>query len=105
MVKQFGKGINTDDDHLALELIREIGPGGEFLTHDHTYSHWQEWFMPKLQDRSDWETWQEEGHKTMLDRVRDETDRILKEHAPEPLEPGLLAELKGVIAAADARHS
>lgn len=105
MVKQFGKGINTDDEHLALDLIQEVGPGGEFLTHDHTFDHWQEWFMPKLQDRADWETWKEEGSKTMLDRVTEETDRILEEYHSEPIEEGLLAELKGVITAAEARHS
>jgi len=105
MVRQFGKGINTDDEHLALDVIAEVGPGGEFVTHDHTYDHWREWFMPKLQDRADWETWVEEGKKTMQDRVVEETDRILEEHKPPELDEGLLTELRALARAADERHS
>ena len=105
MVKQFGKGINTDPDHLALDVIAEVGPGGEFVTHDHTYEYWREWFMPKLQDRADWDTWVAEGKKTMLDRVVEETDRILESYEPEPLDEALEKELKKVCEDADKRHS
>ncbi len=105
MVKQFGKGINTDEDHLALHVIDEVGPSGEYVTHDHTYHHWREWFMPKLQGRADWETWHLEGAKTMLDRVNEETDRLLAEYEPEPLDPKLHDELKQIVADADRRHS
>ena len=105
MVKQFGKGINTDDDHLALDVIGEVGPAGEFVTHDHTYEHWREWFMPKLQDRADWDTWVVEGKKTMLDRVVAETDRILAEYEPEPLDEKVHAEMKKIVDDADRRHS
>jgi trimethylamine--corrinoid protein Co-methyltransferase len=105
MVRQFGKGINTDEEHLALDLIDRVGPGGEYLTQDHTYDHWREWFMPKLQDRTDWETWLAEGSKTMLDRVREETDRILEAYEPEPLDEQLHAELRRIVEDADARHS
>jgi trimethylamine--corrinoid protein Co-methyltransferase len=104
MVRQFGKGIDTSDEHLALDLIDAVGPGGEFLTQDHTYRHWREWFMPKLQDRSDWETWVAEGKKTMLDRVREETDRVLKVHEPTPIPEDLHAELRAIVEAADERH-
>ncbi len=104
MVRQFGKGINTDWDHLALDVIHEVGPAGEFLTHDHTYEHWREWFLPKLQDRSDWETWVAEGEKTMLDRTIEETNRILDTYEPEPLDEKVHAELKKIAEAADERH-
>jgi len=105
MVKQFGKGINTDDDHLALELIEKVGPGGEYFTTDHTYKYWREWFMPQLQDRSDYETWKNSGAKTMLDRVKERTRQLLDSHKPEPLDEKLEKELKKIIKDADERHS
>ncbi len=105
MVRQFCQGINTDEQHMSLDTIREVGPGGEYLTHQHTFDHWREWFLPKLQDRSDWDTWQENGQRTMFDNVRDETDRILKEHQPEPIDEKLHEELKKVVHEADQRHS
>lgn len=105
MVKQFGKGINTDDEHLALDLIEKQGPGGEYVTTDHTFKHWQEWFRPTLQDRSDYETWKKNGSKTMSDRVKERTDELLKTHEPEPIEDKLKQELHKIIDDADKRHS
>ncbi|MFP4650401.1 MAG: trimethylamine methyltransferase family protein, partial [Desulfobacterales bacterium] len=105
MVRQVGKGIKTDEDYLALKVIEEAGPGGEFVTKDHTYEHWREWFLPKLMDRSDWETWNNEGAKTMLDRVKDETQRILDTHEPEPIDDATRKGLQEIIDAAEKRHS
>lgn len=105
MVKAFGKGINTDDDHLALDLIEKIGPAGEYVTSEHTFDHWKEWFMPKLQDRSDYETWKQNGSKTMLDRVKERTQHLLDTYEPEPLDEKLKKELKEIASDADARHS
>ncbi len=105
MVKQFGKGINTDDDHMALDLIEKVGPGGEYVTSDHTFDHWREWFLPQLQDRSDYETWKNSGSKTMLDRVKERTDYLLENHKPEPMDEKLEKELKEIISSADKRHS
>ena len=105
MVRQFGKGINTDKDHLALDLIEKQGPGGEYVTTDHTFDHWKEWFLPKLQDRGDYETWQQNGSKTMSDRVNERTEKLLNEHQPEPIEDKLKEELNRIVSDADKRHS
>ena len=105
MVRQVGKGINTDPEHLALQLIDETGPAGEYVTKDHTYEYWKEWYFPKLQDRSDWETWCENGKKTMSDRVNEETQRILDEYEPEPIDDGIRKDLKKIIDDAEKRHS
>ena len=105
MIRQMGKGINTEEEYLALELIDKIGPGGEYLTTEHTLKHYKEWFQPKLQDRSDYETWVREGKKTMNDRIREETDRILREHYPESIDDDIRRELQEIINAAEERHS
>jgi len=105
MVRKFCRGIDTSDEQLSLDVINEVGPGGEFLTHDHTFTHWRDWYRPTLQDRSDWDTWVAEGSPVLNDRVRDETDRILAEHEPQPIDPKLHSELKKLVKSADQRHS
>lgn len=105
MVSQFGVGIPTDDKHLGLDVISEVGPGGEFVTHEHTFEHWREWYMPNLQDRSDWETWNLEGKKSLNDRLYEETTRLLKEHQPPPMDEDLLAALEQVIKKAEEKNS
>lgn len=105
MVKQFGKGINTDDDHLALDLIEKQGPGGEYVTTDHTFEYWKEWYRPELQDRSDYETWVKNGSKTMGDRVKERTQDMLDNYQPEPLDKNLEKELRKIVEDADKRHA
>ncbi len=96
MIKQIGKGISTDEEYLALELIESVGPGGEYLTQDHTYQHWQEWFRPHLIDRSGYESWVAAGQKTIKDRAREEREKILADHIPAKMEAKLLEELHGL---------
>jgi trimethylamine:corrinoid methyltransferase-like protein len=101
MIKQIGKGIQVTDETLALDILKEVGPGGEFLSHDHTYDHWKEWFRPTIIDRSNFEIWTDSGSKTYNNRLEPEVDRILEEHAPEPLDENIVQEMKKIINLAD----
>ena len=105
MIRQFGKGINTDEEHLALDLINEQGPGGEYVTTEHTFKHWKEWYLPTLQDRSDYETWLADGAKSMTDRINERTEYLLDTHEPIPIKDDERKELQAIIQAADERHS
>ena len=105
MIRQIGKGIQVDDETLALDILNEVGPGGEFVSHEHTYKHWREWFRPNLNDRSDYETWKNNGSKDFNDRLEAEVDRILDTHKPEPLDESVLQEMKKIIDLAEKRHS
>ena len=96
MIKQIGKGISTDEAYLALDLIESVGPGGEYLTCDHTFRYWQEWFRPRLINRAAYESWAADGKKTLKDRCEEERERILAEHQPAPLDPKLLAGLRAL---------
>jgi trimethylamine--corrinoid protein Co-methyltransferase len=58
-----------------------------------------------LQDRGDYETWQQNGSKTMSDRVNERTEKLLNEHQPEPIEDKLKEELNKIVSDADKRHS
>ncbi|MCF8301929.1 MAG: trimethylamine methyltransferase family protein [Bacteroidales bacterium] len=105
MVRAFGKGINTDDEHMALDLIEKQGPGGEYVTTDHTFEHWQEWYRPTLQDRSDYETWKNNGSKTMIDRVNERTQHLLDTYEADPIKDDQWKELKKIVDDADKRHA
>ena len=104
MVKQIGKGIAVTDETLALDILQEIGPGGEFLSHDHTYDHWKEWFRPTIIDRSNFEIWTESGSKNYNERLEPEVDRILESHQPEPMDEKLIQEMKKIINLSDKKE-
>ena len=104
MIKQIGAGIAVTDETLALDILKEVGPGGEFLSHDHTYDHWKEWFRPTIIDRSNFEGWSDSGSKTYNDRLEPEVERILESHAPEPLDEKIVQEMRKIISLADKKE-
>ena len=105
MIRQIGKGIRVDDDALALDVLNEVGPGGEFVSHDHTFHHWKEWYKPTFIDRSNHEAWVNNGKKTFNDRIEEQVDNLLETYEAEPLDEKVLKEMKNIIAAAEKRHS
>ncbi|UCB45705.1 MAG: trimethylamine methyltransferase family protein [Spirochaetota bacterium] len=106
MVKHICKGINVTDDELAIDVIDRVGPGGHFLSDDHTLKYYKErfWF-PKLIDRSNIETWIGEGKKTLKHRVEAKMYDILKTHSPIPIDENVLKGLRNIIEKADQTKS
>ena len=89
------EGITVNDDTLALDVIKSVGPGGHYLSEDHTVSHVRkEFFMPKIADRQTRIRWEEGGSKTTEERARKVVDKILKKHVPKPVDPELKARIR-----------
>jgi len=97
MVKRFMKGINTDDEHLALEVINKVGPGGNYLVEDHTLKHFREYWEPELMNRQNYEGWIEKGGKDLGERVNEKVKSILAEYKTEPLEDKKQREILKII--------
>ena len=90
------QGIEVNQETLALDAIRAVGPTGSFLSQRHTRQHMRERWTPALMDRRPYEAWeaQPDGSRQW---ARQKAQQILKEHHPEPLEPRLQAELRKII--------
>jgi trimethylamine--corrinoid protein Co-methyltransferase len=97
IVQKMMEGIPINDETLALDAIHRVGPGGHFLTQDHTREHMRDLWLHSLMDRRPYSEWAAKG-----DGARDwacaEARRILHTHHPTPLDPQLEEELKQVIA-------
>jgi trimethylamine--corrinoid protein Co-methyltransferase len=86
IIERMAKGIEVDDDTLALDVIHKVGIAKDYLGQRHTLEHFKtEHFMPIVTDRSSFDTWVAKGSKTLVDRAGDEVRRILKEHRVEPV--------------------
>lgn len=97
MNRVFARGVRFDDEALALDVIQEVGPGGQFLSHSHTMAHWRELWLPTLIERRRLEPWLEKGGKAMRERVREATVAILDEHQPQPLPASIEAEIEYIL--------
>ncbi len=102
MVKRIMGGIPMQADDLALEVIREVGPGGDFLSHDHTLRHFRANFVPGLLDRRNWEAWSKRGAARTSQRLTARVKRILAEHQPAPVPEQAKQEIRKIIKRAEA---
>lgn len=97
MTRRFMNGVRLDDDALALDVIHEVGPGGEFLSHDHTMAHWREYWLPQNFDRQRLESWQENGAASINIRLREQAIALMDEHQVPPLSSPVLAEIEQIL--------
>lgn len=85
-IKYAVKGICVSDDNMAIDVMREVGIGGEFVSHMHTFQNFREnQFDTKLFNHQMRETWEAAGGKDLYERAREEAIRILETHEPDPL--------------------
>jgi trimethylamine---corrinoid protein Co-methyltransferase len=97
------QGIEVNPDTLAVDVIREIGPGGEYLTHDHTTEHFRsEQWDAKLGNRLARDHWEEQGAMDIRAKARDKFKKILATHQPKPLAPDVLKKLQDIVDQAEA---
>jgi len=97
MVRIAIKGIEVNDETIALEAIKQVGPGGNFLSAEHTLKHMKEQSHSKLIDRKMRESWESSGSKDMVERAHEELLSILKNHKPEPLPAETLSSLRSIV--------
>jgi len=98
MLRILYRGIPTDREHLALDLIDEVGPGSHFLDSDHTLRHFRtQHFMPRLIDRSNFEKWTEAGSQSIVARANERVREVLAAHQPAPLPEAARAVIERVL--------
>lgn len=85
MVKRIGRGIETDADALAVDVIQSTGPGGQFLDKPHTFKHCRsEFFQAQLSDRNSYDQWTANGAQTTYQRANAKWKDVLANYkAPD----------------------
>jgi trimethylamine--corrinoid protein Co-methyltransferase len=90
------EGIVVDEENLALDTIRAVSPGGNFLAQKHTKKHMAERWIPRYMDRRPYNVWEERKDGPREWALRD-ARKILQEYHPEPLEKAVIKELEDII--------
>lgn len=104
MARMILRGIPTDREHTAVDVIDEVGPGGQFLNTEHTARFFRtDHFLTRLLDRNPFDTWQRNGAKTLEDRANEKVREILATHQPAPLPDGAQQVIENVLKRAAAR--
>jgi trimethylamine--corrinoid protein Co-methyltransferase len=75
-----------------VDLIGKVGPGGSYLAEDHTLDHFRSFWAPTILDRSMGCKAGSAVHSE--EALRKKTLKLIENHHPEPIEEGLLSEIK-----------
>ena len=95
MMKRMKRGINFSDDELGLPLIKEIGPGGSFITAKHTIGRMKtEAVMTKLADRDARTIWVKKGSMDIQARAMKKMKEIMANNTAPLISPELDEKLR-----------
>jgi trimethylamine--corrinoid protein Co-methyltransferase len=103
-VKRVVRGFDLSREKLAVDVIRQVGPGGHFLTVSHTRDHFQEeiW-RPQLLNRDSPDPWAKKGGLTYEEVVTQKAREILETHRPQALPDDVRQRLAEIAGKAEAR--
>lgn len=91
-----------NNELLAVDLIKEVGIGGHFLTAEHTMKHFKkQQIQAQIFERRNRELWEAEGSKELEKIAHEKVNKIFATHKPEPLSDGVAAEIKKIVASAE----
>ncbi len=97
MIKYCVAGIPVNDETLSGDVIKEVGPFSDFLSHEQTFQNMKSGSHPKLIDRRNRDNWEKDGATDLHRRALDEAKRILEDHQVERLSDEVKAELRAIV--------
>jgi trimethylamine--corrinoid protein Co-methyltransferase len=99
MVADFMRPVLVNDGELALEAMRDVGPGGHFFGTAHTQARYRTaFFAPMISDWRNYETWREAGSPTAYDAAEKLYKHRLAEFTPPPFEADRREALEAFVA-------
>ena len=99
MVAAFLDPIVVDEDSLAVEAIREVGPGGHFFGVGHTQERFRTAFhRPMISDWRNYETWVEAGRPEAAGKAAHLAELFLEEYQPPTMDSAVREELDAFVA-------
>jgi trimethylamine---corrinoid protein Co-methyltransferase len=105
MVRKVMQGMHVDDENLAVDIIKSVGPGGDFLMQAHTIKYMRTiTSAPKLIDRGKRDRWLVRGGKDMAARAAEKAAELLSSHKPMPLSDAAKSGLRAIVEESDAEN-
>ncbi|MCF8108600.1 MAG: trimethylamine methyltransferase family protein [Desulfohalobiaceae bacterium] len=101
MIQHTLQGVAVNDITLAVDIIKEMGIGKDYLAHESTYEYMRTQSQAQLIDRQMRPNWQADGGKDMFERSHAKMLEILKTHTPVPLPESVRQELRSIVADAE----
>ncbi len=98
MVLKVVEGIKVSEANIAMDVIKDVGPAGEFITHEHTYNNFKRLSHPTLMNRDTRENWEAAGSPDIVEVAYEKSLDIIENYKPEPRPENVQKELDRIYA-------
>jgi len=110
MIMYMLKGIEVNEETLAFDLIKKVGPGRSFLEVMDALKFLRqrmhkEYWLPDLTVRLSRKDWEAKGAKDIAQRAKEKVEQILREHEPEPLDRDVKRELEKIVSESTKKYA
>ena len=95
-------GVVVNDETMAMDQIREVGPMGEYVTNAHTMAHFKDVWYPKLLFRGGDKAWKASEQLTFEQRVTERTRNLIAKHEPKLIPEEIKRQIEEVVVRAEA---
>ena len=98
MVAEFLTPLDLTDDALAVDAIRDVGPGGHFFGTPHTQGRYKTaFYSPVLSDWRNFESWSEAGSPAAMEKANRVWKERLAAYEPPAMDPAIREELDAFV--------
>ncbi len=98
-LRRYLRDIEVSEETLAVDLVGQVGPDGDFLATEHTARRLREDWRPSLFDRASFETWAEDGRLPLERRANARVRELLAAARARPLPPRVRQTLAAMVEA------
>jgi trimethylamine:corrinoid methyltransferase-like protein len=104
-ILQVVKGIRISEAEFCYDVIKQVGPGGEYITHPHTFKNFRSLTCPELCDRNTRERWEANGSKEFAEVAYEKAMAVLEKAEANVQPESVQQELDRIYADYEARVS
>ena len=101
MERKAMEGIVVNDTTLAVDPIKEIGVGNDFIGHPTTMENFELPSDPLVFNRDMLGDWKSQGSKSCVEVAHEIVVDVLKNHVVQPIPEARLEKIKAIVKAAD----
>jgi len=98
MIRRILQGIPVNKDTIALDVIKKVGPAGNYLSQRHTLKYLRkEISTTTLINRKGRENWESQGSKDLVAVAREKAQHILETYQPIPLPDDVKKRIRSIV--------
>ena len=98
MILKVVNGIQVSEKNIAYDVIKDVGPAGEFITHKHTLKNFKRMSKTTLMNRDYRENWEDAGSPDIVELAYEKSVDIINNYKPEPCSVEVQKELDRIYA-------